>query len=129
MSIRRHKSGCYKITIPIYDRSFYLAFNAKDAKALTKESFDYDDFFGAVREYKNDPPLMVLLEFRTSTIAHECLHLVMIILNRLGSFVDYDNQEPACYLVGYITEQVYKCREMYDLRTGRVEENECKQRG
>jgi len=122
MSIRRHKSGCYKVTIPIYKRSFHLAFNTEDAESLTKKPLDGDDFFGFVNEYKNDPPLMVLLEFRPSTIAHECLHLVMIILNSIGSFVDYENQELACYLAGYITEQVYKCREMYDLRIT-IEEN------
>ena len=116
MSIRRHKSGCYKVTIPVYDRAFYLAFNTTDAEALTKEPFGQQDFRGVVREFESDPPVMVLNEFTPNTIAHECMHLVIITLQRIGSFVDYENQEPACYLAGYIAEQVYKCRELYDLR-------------
>ena len=123
MSIRRHKSGCYKVMIPVYDKGFYVAFNVKDAEELIHESLGELDFRGCVREFEDDPPVMVLREYTPRTVAHECMHLVIITLQRIGSFIDYENQEQAAYLAGYIAEQVYKCREMYE-SIGRVEENE-----
>jgi len=118
MSIRRHKSGCYKVVIPVYDKGFYVAFNVKDAEELTKRSLGELDFRGCVSEFEDDPPVMVLREYTPSTVAHECMHLVIITLHRIGSFIDYGNQEQAAYLSGYIAEQTHKCWKMYKSRKG-----------
>jgi len=125
MSIRRHKSGCYKISTPVWEYSFCIAFSNDDAQKLTNGNLEKDDYFAAVVEFKNDPPLMILCDKSHNSIAHECHHLLCILLKDKGSYVSIENQEPTAYLAGYIAEQVYKCREMYDLRiTSREDKGE-----
>jgi len=116
MSIRRHKSGCYKIDIPVWEYTFHIAFSNESVEALTRGNVEKKDYFAAVIEFKDDPPIMVLCDTSHNSIAHECHHLLCALLRKKGSFVSLENQEPTAYLAGYIAEQVYKCREMYDLR-------------
>lgn len=44
---------------------------------------------------------------RHDTIAHECLHAVNFVFAARGVKWDYDNDEPATYLLSYITRCVY----------------------
>lgn len=41
-----------------------------------------------------------------ATIAHEALHLTHAILHNIGHKADYRNDEPACYLLGYLVLQL-----------------------
>lgn len=61
----------------------------------------------------------VLIRFRKKsdmtigTIAHEATHAAMEIFEYIGARIDYENQEPFAYLVGWITECCNKVRHLY----------------
>ncbi len=43
-----------------------------------------------------------------SLIAHEALHIVGYIFNSIKCKMDIDNDEPQCYLLGWVVDEVYK---------------------
>lgn len=43
-----------------------------------------------------------------NTLAHECQHLVFVILDRAGMKLCHETQEAYCYLMGFMCEQIYK---------------------
>jgi len=47
--------------------------------------------------------------FSLNTLVHECLHVTFDIMEYIGVELDYaTNHEVFCYLMGHITERVYK---------------------
>ena len=52
------------------------------------------------------------------TIAHECVHIAHMILNSRGVVADYDNDEPEAYLLGMISNKVYKFLNKYEVPVG-----------
>ena len=76
MSIRKLKNNCYKVTIPVYDKSFFLAFSTSDAVKLADIDLDREDFLGCVREFESGPPIVILNDFTVCTITHEIQHLL-----------------------------------------------------
>jgi hypothetical protein len=51
-------------------------------------------------------------EWRSSFIAHEAGHATMEIFKHIGAGIDYDNQEPFCYLLGTVSRFINKtCHE------------------
>jgi hypothetical protein len=46
--------------------------------------------------------------FNEGDIAHEANHLVNLIYNHIGAKRDMSNQEPECYLIGYLVNEIYK---------------------
>lgn len=105
--IRKHKSGAYKITLPIYECGFHLATSLEVVEKLTGKLHNRDAV-GFVQEYEGDPPVMVILDPTPNTIAHECAHVALILMEKLGMRATYDDQEPFAYIMGYIAEQVYE---------------------
>lgn len=110
--IRKHKSGCYKITLPIYLVSFYLALDNEHAEKLAGEDCEVE--MGMIREFESDPPLMILASKTHEVIAHEVTHVTLILMHKLGIYPSYEDQEPMAYMMGYIAEQVYKCLDRHD---------------
>jgi hypothetical protein len=106
MTIRKLKSGCYKATIPLYNRSFYISLSNAAAGELMSGVYVVET--GMVQEFESDPPLMVLIEKTHEVIAHECTHMAMCIMFTIGMKPDIDNQEPMAYLMGFIAERVYE---------------------
>lgn len=105
--MRRLKSGCYKILVPLYGITFYVAFSNSDAFDLT--GIDYAVGSGAFVEYHEDPPLMILMDHGHEVVIHECTHAALCLMGTIGIAPDVDNQEPMAYLMGYIADQVYEC--------------------
>lgn len=60
--------------------------------------------------FRNDPDLPKLLRAcdpkTVGTVAHECLHAIMYAFERIGSRVDHDNPEPACYYHAWLVSQI-----------------------
>jgi hypothetical protein len=110
--IKKHKSGCYKITLPIYLVSFYLALDNKYADKLTGDKYEVE--MGMVKEFDGDPPLMILVDKTHEVISHEITHVALILMHKLGIYPSYEDQEPMAYIMGYIAEHVYKCLERED---------------
>lgn len=45
-------------------------------------------------------------DYSTNILAHECGHLALDVFSYIGARVDYENQEPFCYLLGAIAKFV-----------------------
>lgn len=48
-----------------------------------------------------------LHELSINTVAHECLHVTLRLLDACNVKITADNDEVAAYLLGWLTEQVY----------------------
>ncbi len=48
-----------------------------------------------------------------SLIAHEALHIVGYIFASIKAKMDVDNDEPQCYLLGWVVDEVYKAIKKY----------------
>ena len=64
--------------------------------------------------YKKDQGFYILLNFKHhkkiyhGTIAHESVHIAHFIMTYSGLVKSLNNDEAEAYLVGWITDQVYK---------------------
>lgn len=103
---RKHKSGCYVIRVPLYEKLFFLALTSDAAEKLTGEGFS-DGFVGTFQEFRDASPLMALRCTDPNTVAHEVVHAALWLMDECAVGVDYEHQEPMAYIVGHITEQVY----------------------
>ena len=94
----------------------------REAIKETLEFLDIDEEAGAVTfpaRRKKDGHLGYCVYFplagdirRGDYIAHEATHVALCIFNDVGAVVDYDNQEPLAYLIGWVFECVDKVRRM-----------------
>lgn len=57
---------------------------------------------GGIIEYA----LVLEDNYTAGILAHECLHLTNHILRDCGVYPDFQNDEPQCYLHGWIVDQV-----------------------
>ena len=105
----------HTLTIPIYD--FYIKVIVSDNyEELEQAINDIDDsmsmdnggmivFRTGYRWYT----LGVLTEaVSPGNIAHEAAHLTNRIYRDIGGELDYTNDEPFCYLLGFITDGIHK---------------------
>lgn len=53
------------------------------------------------------------------TIAHEALHIVGYIFNSIKCKMDLDNDEPQCYLLGWVVDEVYKAIDKFKKKNGK----------
>lgn len=104
--IKKHKSGCYKIRVPLYEWDFWVAPAPEAAELLTGEAESVRD--ACVLSYEDDPPIVIFSDQSHNTIAHECTHICSLLMADKGMTYEVDNDEPMAYLMGYIAEQVYE---------------------
>ena len=88
----------------------WIAAPEEDESAVTyRIRLKKDDCFTIMIWYKT------MKDFTGSTLTHECDHAALEIFNFTGAKVQYDNQEPFCYLAGtlskFATETYYEYRE------------------
>jgi len=68
---------------------------------------------GRIIPFEDSVYLCVLKRFDTSpsshgVFAHEALHLMNFIVEKIGAKLCTDNDEFCCYMLGYITEKFYE---------------------
>lgn len=102
-----------KIKVIITDKVLELSI----MKAVVEEN---DDFFKGIVFTRKGTYYMVLnmqrLTHPNTTIPHECAHLVFDILDTAGVKLGRKSEEAYTYLLGYLTEEVYKIYEKYLLK-------------
>lgn len=54
-------------------------------------------------------------DIKHGTIAHEAVHIANYVGMTRGFVADFDNDEPICYLVEWVTDKVYKLLKKKDL--------------
>lgn len=107
------KTKHYKIEIPLIESSFYLVFDKHSFEKITGIQEDRD-CLGVVAESESNIPVMLICKADPNTIAHESVHMALIMMNYTGlAFPTYDDQELMAYMVGYIVEQVTKRSKSY----------------
>lgn len=100
-----------RIYIGIYRTYLYVVSDVESCKKLAKSKagiiLDDSNFeVNAMTIYGNGcniiwaPP-----DVEYGTLAHECTHVMMNIFHRAGVHIDYDNQEPTAYLMGYLMSE------------------------
>lgn len=62
----------------------------------------------AFQESNNDYYMAFESEITASTIAHEALHITNYIYKDVGIIYDPNNNEPYCYMLGFIVKQCHK---------------------
>lgn len=109
----KYKRKIKNLKIPIYFGGLKII-QVKELGELNKE---YDvDLYGLMGAfmYQNDSEgyasytLAFPEDVTPSVIAHESLHLTNQILNDSGVRLDPDNDEPQCYLIGWIVNECHK---------------------
>lgn len=102
-----------KLKIPIYSGNVHIIkakslqevsekYNLEDLTGFDAVAFRLDDKKGITTYYlafENPKPYI---------IAHECLHFVNYLFQDLRIVPDVYNDEPQCYLLGWIFEKCYK---------------------
>lgn len=103
---------CKIIKIPLYDISFkvYVGDIVEIGKRYGIEVENSTHAFMADVP-KNKKPYKRIIVFPENinfgTLAHECVHLVNSVLQHIGYTLDFNNDEHYCYLIEYVTNEVY----------------------
>ena len=116
-------------TIPIYYGYFYISYasSQEELEQLQKkfkivklpDDFDlascsafsyaepingYNRYFIFLHNHRNNPGI----------IAHECAHVADSIFSHIEAALDPENDEPYCYLLGWLVNKVHKFNSSYN---------------
>lgn len=111
-----------EITIPIYGITFTVIFYDSDDELKKEFAGKYQDFEHSVEGF--DAALIdlddkIYLVFSTEkenaptpgVIAHEAKHIVNNIFQSIGHNLCIYNDEPECYLLGWIVDEIHKFKD------------------
>lgn len=108
------------IKVPIYDFAkikVIVSDKVLDIPILKTVVEEDDDFFKGIVFTRKGTYYMVLnmqrLTHPNTTIPHECAHLVFDILETAGIKLGRKSKEAYTYLLGHLTEEVFKIYEKY----------------
>ena len=98
-----------KIKIPVYGGNLYLI-QTEDFKSIEdKYRLQDTSLFDAFTFPLNGDYFMCFgKKWDYNIIAHESLHVVSDLFNDCNITMDLNNQEPQCYLLGWVVEQCHK---------------------
>lgn len=114
------KVKIHEFDLGIYTRKIWIAITTENKFDGFKELSDMDDSCDAVIEpaydcTNNKGGIFIRFASKKSMtnpiIAHESFHAAMRVFEYIGAKLDFDNQEPLCYLAEYIV----KCCEQVKL--------------
>ena len=109
-----------KVKVPIYHSYLTIIetenikeqaekYNVRPRGDPTREDYNYDAI--TFRDFSKNGYLCYYCIFRPQrsygTIAHEAKHIVNHIFNDLGIELDRVNDEPECYLLGWVVNQIH----------------------
>jgi len=115
----RFPKGVKNFEVPIYDQRVYVTTKQSEVDAidrymhcgniewhLRRHSAGY--CVHEVQEQTGIPLFLVVLRrpIKPHAIVHECGHLALMIAERVGIKVSYDDQEPFCYLLDWLFAKV-----------------------
>lgn len=102
--------------MPLYPYKFQVIIT-NDKDKLNKIIPDFDDIYATSCDWNNKGKrcFSIVLNFNNKrtklshgVIAHESVHIVNFVFDNIGAKQDFNNDEPYAYLVGWVTDQVYK---------------------
>ena len=103
-----------KLKIPLYGSTLKIIqtnnFNKVEKQHGLENLHGIDAF--AFRKYRKNGSAKYYLVFgknvKPGYIAHEALHLVGLIYEDINAVLEYENDEPQCYLIEWIVEKCHK---------------------
>ena len=99
--------GSYRISVPIYDHTVDVIIGHDNVPDDYVDLFEgYDDCEGACEHNSGCHVILLFNDLTANTIAHECVHASMHLLNDSLVSTTVKEQEPLAYLVGYLVEQI-----------------------
>ena len=102
-----------KISVDVYGQNVWITRDIETAKRLAwrhcGRRITDDDFCGKGLTAYGFGNSVVWLHERSwvNTLAHEMTHVALNIFNYTNANVDTNNQEPAAYLIGYLTGEAF----------------------
>lgn len=107
----------HKSKIPIYYGELHVVITEDFTKygCFNKSVNDYKAIATCVNEGKSHWSIFINPKYidEHSVIAHESLHVVGYIFASIKCKMDLDNDEPQCYLLGWVVDEVYKAISKY----------------
>lgn len=107
------KDGWYCVNIPIYFGKLWVKYSEdfeKDAKLIgvtLREGANEHLAITFKKDSKGPSEYVIMIgKHDASVIAHEALHAVNFILNDVHIELSITNDEPQCYLLGWVVSQV-----------------------
>lgn len=106
----------YKAKVPIYYGELHVIISDDFTKhgRFDKSVNDYKAIATTIGESKWGIFINPKHINEHSVIAHEALHIVGYIFESIKCKMDLDNDEPQCYLLGWVVEQTYKAIKKYN---------------
>ena len=112
---KRSELDCYVIDLPIYKCRVKIL-NPKNSAKLEKDFGYTDDNWGMkTRDYlaKDGSIVISVLEYSLDDMIHELYHAVTYIMAFIGHEINKDTDEPAAYLMGYLTKEFLKIEKYF----------------
>lgn len=107
------KVKIHEFDLGIYPRKIWIAITTENKFDGFSELSEMDESVGAVTEhaYNNETKKGGIFirfakrnDMSAEYISHEACHAALGVLEYIGANVEFSNQEPFCYLVGYISK-------------------------
>lgn len=103
----------YKKKIPLYFETLKIVVSKdfeKSLKALkVPHQFDVNNYDSFIFPHKDCIYLFINSKATAGVIAHEAVHIVNYVFKRANISLDFDNDEPQAYLMGWIVDTIHKC--------------------
>lgn len=102
--------------MPLYPYTFQIVIT-NDNDKLDKILTGFDDVYATSCDWKHKGKrcFSIVLNFNNKktklthgVIAHESVHIANYTFDSIGAKQDFNNDEPYAYLVGWVTDEVYK---------------------
>lgn len=104
-----------KLRLPIYNQfTIIIIFTDDIPEQVYKHTkYETEDSYDALVFYRNDKETTVYVAFDDKTytqgiIAHECFHIVRIVMDYVGIPLTKESEEAYTYLLGYLVDEVNK---------------------
>ncbi len=115
----RFPKGIKNFEVPIYGQRVYVTTKQSEVDAIDRYMHDGNIEWHMrrhaagfcvyeVQEHTGIPLFLVVLRrpVKVAAIVHECGHLAMMLAERVGMRIHYDDQEPFCYLLDWLVTKV-----------------------
>lgn len=102
-----------KFTIPLYGNTL-VVIQTDDLSGVQKK-YGFTPIEGCngitfvSKDKKGRPDYVVAFKGKTTAgiIAHESLHVVASVFDHVQAYLDMNNEEPQCYLLGWIVDKIH----------------------
>ncbi len=106
-----------RIKIPIYNFDWDVVVTSDIIAGAAKYDIEDVENTDALAFCKDGVAVILFSEkgLTPGIIAHEAKHLVNMLFDEIGHTLDLTNDEPECYLLGWIVTEIHKVMQAYNI--------------